>query len=94
MKSKLTLATICATALTACSEHPQNAKIVDTEPAIWPDYAGVTIPQGVAPLNFAMADDAALVEAKVSAPSGKSTTACGDEANFDIDQWRTIPPQD
>lgn len=90
MKSKLTLATICATALTACSEHPQNAKIVDTEPAIWPDYAGVTIPQGVAPLNFAMADDAALVEAKVSAPSGKSTTACGDEANFDIDQWRTI----
>lgn len=85
----------CAAALiallTACAERPHDARQVGTRPDIWPDYAGVTIPKGIAPLCFAMADDeATAMEAKVTAPDGTTATANGREANFDIDEWRKV----
>ena len=36
---------------------PENVKTVDTLPAIYPDYIGVTIPEGIAPLNFNALDE-------------------------------------
>ena len=44
--------------MTACQSRPKDVRQVDELPAIWPDYTAVTVPATIAPLNFAMADDA------------------------------------
>ena len=36
----------------SCTESPENVQIVDALPEIFPDYEGVTVPAGIAPLNF------------------------------------------
>lgn len=77
--------------LTACAERPHDARHVGALPDIWPDYAGVTIPKGIAPLCFAMADDeVTAMEAKVTAPDGTATRANGAEADFDVEEWRNV----
>ena len=38
--------------LTACQEQVSNPSVVAELPKIYPDYVGVTIPAGIAPLNF------------------------------------------
>ena len=44
---------ICMLAvLSACSSAPNADKMVDKQPVIAPDYAGVTIPSNIAPLDF------------------------------------------
>ncbi len=44
---------ICMLAvLSACSSAPKADKMVDKQPVIAPDYAGVTIPSNIAPLDF------------------------------------------
>ncbi len=43
--------------LLACHSLPENVQAVDQQPTIYPDYIGVTVPVGIAPLNFSMADD-------------------------------------
>ena len=43
--------------LAGCTSHPENVTESDALPAIYPDYIDVTIPTGIAPLNFSMADD-------------------------------------
>lgn len=81
-----------ASLLASCSSSPRPHDVVtiDALPAIWPDYVGVTIPASIAPLNFAMASDSAkCVDVTISA-NGKSLTANGSEANFDIDTWRAL----
>ena len=44
-------------ALTSCSHQPTDVTKADQLPAIYPDYIGVTIPAGIAPLNFNFADE-------------------------------------
>lgn len=78
-------------AMTSCSETPKNVSQVNELPEIWPDYIGVTIPRTMAPLNFAMADDdATTVHATITGPDGERVTANGEEANFDITEWRSL----
>ena len=43
--------------LVACNAQPANERQAGTQPDIFPDYIGVTVPVDIAPLNFAMADD-------------------------------------
>ena len=38
--------------LMGCSSSPEHPQISDALPPIFPDYIGVTIPDGIAPLNF------------------------------------------
>lgn len=40
--------------LVSCSESPRIDRTVETEPAVFPEYSGVTIPVNIAPLNFAL----------------------------------------
>jgi PBP1b-binding outer membrane lipoprotein LpoB len=54
----LLLTTLLLILLTGCHSYPTDVKKVDEQPAIWPDYTEVTIPADIAPLDFAMADDA------------------------------------
>ena len=53
MKEFYTLVTvILCVLLSACTNMPENVTKTDKYPNIFPDYIDVTIPVGIAPLNF------------------------------------------
>jgi hypothetical protein len=54
MKKRLPLLLIAILSLMACQQAqvPANYQQVKKEAPIYPDYAGVTIPVNIAPLNF------------------------------------------
>ena len=77
--------------LLACSRQPEHAQHVDQLPVIYPDYVDVTIPVGIAPLNFSMADDAVTtVDVLVTGAKGGTLHVNGDYADFDIEEWHTL----
>lgn len=80
--------------LMACSRHPEHVQHVDQLPVIYPDYVDVTIPVGIAPLNFAMADDSVTtVDVMVTGAQGGSLHVNGDYADFDIEEWHALLKQ-
>lgn len=82
--------------LAACtSETVSNAKLEKGQPAIYPDYLGVTIPVNIAPLNFSMVDEQALlVDAVVTDRQGHRLHSQGEESvDFDLDEWRQLLDQ-
>ncbi len=48
---------LLVTILMGCHTVPTNVTEKNELPDIYPDYIGVTIPVGIAPLNFSMTDD-------------------------------------
>lgn len=81
--------------LTACSEKVQDTRQEPSLPAIFPDYIGVTIPTGIAPLNFCMADQSAkLIDAIIIDGQGNQLHGQGEETtDFDIDEWHKLIAQ-
>lgn len=84
-----------------CQSRPADVRQADELPAIWPDYTGVTIPATIAPLNFAMADDAfETVDVTVCAEKDGQWTQYRDFQVYvsadELDAWgityRRIPP--
>ena len=78
--------------LAACTETVSDAKQENVKPQIYPDYLGVTIPVNIAPLNFCMADEKALlIDAVITDRHGHSLHSQGEESvDFDIDDWHTL----
>ena len=76
----------------ACTETVSNAKQETTQPDIYPDYIGVTIPVNIAPLNFSMMNESALrIDAVIIDRHGHELHSQGDDAvDFDIDDWHTL----
>jgi len=82
--------------LAACGPEPvSDARQEASQPAIYPDYIGVTIPVNIAPLNFSMVDEKALlVDAVVADSHGHSLSSQGEEAvDFDLDDWHALLSQ-
>jgi len=80
--------------LTACTSRPENVGKTDEQPEIYPDYTGVTIPVGIAPLDFAMADETyETIDVEVRGSKAGSTHANGTYADFDIDAWHQLLEQ-
>ena len=80
--------------LAGCSSGPTDVKRVEALPGIFPDYVGVTIPVGVAPLNFNMTDaDVDLADVTVKGSKGGELHARGEWADFDIDDWHALTAQ-
>ena len=79
----------------ACTEAVSDAKQENALPRIYPDYLGVTIPVNIAPLNFGMTDEKALlVDAVVSDRHGHTLHSQGKESvDFDLDDWHTLLDQ-
>ncbi|MCQ2203645.1 MAG: hypothetical protein MJZ15_04285 [Bacteroidales bacterium] len=77
---------------TACTEHPENAMKLTSEPPIYPDYKGVTIPAGIAPMNFNI-DGAEIVDVSVKGSIVGEMHANGEWADFDIEEWHNITEQ-
>ena len=77
---------------TACAETVSDARQETNQPQIYPDYIGVTIPVNIAPLDFNMADETALlVDAVITDKHGNSLHSQGDETvDFDLDEWHAL----
>lgn len=79
-------------ALVACGggrppEMPASADLPD----IFPDYAGVTIPSGIAPMNFNVVDaDVDHVYVKVTGQKSGTIETNGDLAEFDEKDWHYL----
>ncbi len=76
------------------SSSVRLSKTIDAYPEIYPDYIGVTIPAGIAPLDFNMADesiDCMVVEARGT--KGGEIRVQGEWAAFDIDDWHELTAQ-
>ena len=78
--------------LVSCDETISDARQESAQPQIYPDYVGVTIPVNIAPLNFCMADEQALlIDAVITDRHGHSLHSQGEESvDFDIDDWQTL----
>lgn len=90
---KIILSLLSVLLLTACtSETVSDAKQEKNQPNIYPDYLCVTIPVNIAPLNFGMADETALlVDAVVTDRNGNTLHSQGEESvDFDIDDWHEL----
>ena len=80
--------------LLACHSKPTDVTQKDELPDIYPDYVGVTIPVGIAPLNFSMVDDEVeTIDVEVKGSKGGSIHANGSFADFDIDEWHQLLEQ-
>lgn len=79
-------------AFAACHETPHDVHIKMELPPIFPDYKDVTIPRGIAPLNFNLMTDtpADAISVTVTGSREGVLTAEGDFADFDIQQWHAL----
>ena len=73
--------------LAACSG---KTTFVEELPAIYPDYIGVTIPAGIAPLNFNLPDGYDRVFVRVTGSNGGTLKTRGRWADFPIKQWHSL----
>ncbi|MBR5930203.1 MAG: hypothetical protein IKZ93_09495, partial [Prevotella sp.] len=81
-------------ALLGCTSSPDNPVKVNQLPRIYPDYIGVTIPVGIAPLDFNFADeDIDGMDVVVKGSKCGEIHANGAWADFDIDDWHTLTEQ-
>lgn len=89
---KHTLLSVLALALAACSTpKADNPLMVDALPPLWPDYAGVTIPQQIAPLNFHL-DSALAVDVTLQGADGTELrhSRRGSYTDFPMEKWRSL----
>ena len=79
-----------ALAFAACSPGVRNAAPAGCLPPIYPDYTGVTIPVGIAPLDFAL-PDAEKLEVRVEAPDGTPLVSRGESfTRFSVRKWKKL----
>ena len=84
------LFTISYQLFTGCTPTPENVQKSNELPPIYPDYCNVTIPQNIAPLNFLLRGHCEALEVKVGS---LTLNASGNEAVFDIDDWKALMQQ-
>lgn len=85
--------------LASCAQTHENAEQVDHYPNMYPDYADVTIPVNIAPLNFEIRDkhltniETILTIEDADANDADNTlTATSNSQNlkFDLDDWKAF----
>ena len=90
------LLSLFAIALLGCGRTPRDPQQIDAYPPIYPDYVDVTVPAGIAPLNFSIVDpDVRLGRVYVEAKGKKGDPiyAEGRYADFDVDDWHELTKQ-
>ena len=91
---KVFLWTCLMVSLAGCQQQVKDAARVQKQPAIYPDYAGVTIPAGIAPLNFNFAGgEIDCMDVTVRGSKGGELHVQGEWADFDIDSWKALTQQ-
>ena len=74
----------------ACTNTPENATKIDKLPPIFPDYVDVTIPVGIAPLNFNVVGEVEHVDVIVKGSKSGELHANGTWAAFDVEDWHEL----
>lgn len=74
--------------LAACTSSPHDARQTDEAAPMYPDYADVTIPVNIAPLNFLLRDDVSRVCVYIN--NVEFANQRGNEVVFDLEAWRTL----
>lgn len=75
--------------MAGCTERPANERVVDALPPIFPDYIDVTIPTGIAPLNFCI-DSVERLDVVVKGSAGGEMLSNDEIADFDIEEWKAL----
>lgn len=69
----------------ACSPSPQQAKLMQTEAPIYPEYKEVTLPCNMAPVRFGLADSCSYDQAlAIYSAAGKEVVVSASHGSFDI----------
>lgn len=90
MKRYLSLILIAALTLAACSPKSREAAQAGCLPDIYPDYIGVTIPTGIAPLDFTLKGAEAL-DVILTSPDGSILRSSGKTSTrFSIKKWASL----
>ena len=77
-------------ALAACTSGMRHAAPAGCRPSIYPDYTGVTIPTGIAPLAFAL-PGADRLEVRITAPDGTVLQNRGKSfTKLPIRKWKAL----
>ena len=76
----------------SCSTKVPECNVINTEPKIYPDYSGITIPPNIAPLNFTINEDADKYLVKLDSRQGFSVTAESDDGEIEIPmkKWKKL----
>ena len=72
-----------------CGESPKDVEKIASFPPIFPDYIDVTVPAGMAPLNFSV-PEAERVDVTVRGMDGDELHTNGKYADFDIEKWHKL----
>lgn len=84
MMKKTVMILAAALSMASCSRPTTyDARL----PEVWPDYIGVTVPQGIAPLNFNIGREYSRVFVRIQGKDGTSIKARGNTARFHTGAW-------
>lgn len=88
-------AALLLVALSSCKDTPKDVTRSDQRPPIFPDYTEVTIPVGIAPLNFNVVpkEEAERVDVTIRGSRGGEMHVNGEWAEFDEDAWHSLVEQ-
>ena len=87
---RILLLSLAALMLAACSPKAHDAAPAGRLPEIWPDYAGVTVPATIAPLDFSLKGAAAL-DVCLTAPDGTTLRSGGKASTcFPASRWTEL----
>ena len=76
---------------TACTEQVKQAEPINRLPHIYPDYIGVTIPEGIAPLNFHVLEPSIeKVDIHITGSQEGELHVQDQWAKFNIKEWREL----
>ena len=89
---RLSLLLTLSLLLVACSSTPTDVTVTNQLPAIYPDYIGVTIPDGIAPMNFNIRsnDEVEAVDVVVKGSKGGELHTNDTWARFGVDEWHAL----
>lgn len=77
--------------LLACAPTPKDVVKVEQKAPMYPDYAGVTVPVNIAPLNFLLREDCQAVWAEASCSEQKlEAKSRGNEVKFNMKDWKRL----
>lgn len=91
MKKTLIIISLALLALCSCTDKPNQAIKVNALPKIYPDYAGVTIPADIAPMDFDfVGSDFSKLYVEVKGSKGGELHDEGQSIDFDIADWHQL----
>lgn len=78
----------------SCETNVENAQKVNSVPKIFPDYVDVTIPVGIAPMDFALSDaEDGIIDVVVRGSKSGEMHVQGKYTDFDVDEWHKLTEQ-